>query len=130
MGCTTMVLVFASMVVFGWPTAWMLKFMDIKAPEGGTAEFSRTQQAVEGSSCCQAVSRMLKTVFMAPDAREERESNVRLSRARRSSAANVVDPMDGRVSATGIGPWQHERLTALSQRLSSATGRPSAARTI
>jgi len=129
--CTTFVLVFLSMLGFGWPTAWMLKFMDIKAPEGGAAEFSRTQEVVENSSFCQALSGMLKTVFMAPDAREERESNVRLSRARRSSAVNLVDPVDGRLSATGVGLCGHERSTVLSQRLSTATGqRPSAARTI
>jgi len=129
--CTTMTLVFLSMIGFGWPTSWMLKFMDVKAPEGGVAEFSRTQQAVESNSCCQALSRMLKHVFMAPDAREERESNVRMSRARQSAAPALADPVDGRVSAPAVGTWGHERLTALSQRLSSATGqRPSAARTI
>jgi len=136
--CTTMVLVFLSMVFLGWPTASVLKYLDIKAPENGLSEASRVQQCTESSTFCANLSAMMKSIFMAPDAREERESNVRISRARASAALSA----NGRVSApddnaanqrlscaTGLGA---DRLTAISQRLSAAGGaqRPSAARTI
>lgn len=96
------------------------------------------QSWTENSMCCHNLSAGMKRAFMAPEAREERESNVRLSRARVSAVSAALtgrqsmpdDHEVGRPSAAGIGPWGNERLTAISQRLSAAGQRPSAARTI
>jgi len=137
--CTTMVLVFLSMVCLGWPTTAMLRFLDIKAPEVGLSEGSRMQLCTENSTFFGNLANCMNTFFMAPDARAERESNVKLSRARSSAATSAAAGVardslakeGNRVSLpAGVSPWGQERLTAISQRLSAAGQRPSATRTI
>lgn len=135
--CTVMVMVFLSLLCLGWPTAWVLKKLNIKAPENGLSEASRLQSCLENSACCLSLSSCMQKFFMAPDARDERLSNVKLSRARSSAASRAVHGVEAEPEneerpslATGLGPWGNERLSALSQRLSATGQRPSAARTI
>jgi len=136
--CTTMVVIFLSMVCLGWPTPYVLKALKIKAPEGGLSEASRLQSCTDNSACCMNIKSCLEKIFMVPDARDERLSNNKLSKARSSAAfgatqgAPELEENDRTSQATGLGlgPWGNDRLSELSRRLSAAGHRPSAARTI
>jgi NhaP-type Na+/H+ or K+/H+ antiporter len=128
---TTMVITFASMVVFGWPTAAVLRCLDIRgdvpAIDEETAQIGEVPVETQKTrllgftetSCAVKVSDFLKKVLMTQEAREERASRVseaRLMRTSMSRASAAKGPGQQRVSL-GLG----DRLSA-AERVSNAVG--------
>jgi NhaP-type Na+/H+ or K+/H+ antiporter len=112
---TTMVITFLSMVFLGWPTASLLRCLDLKGdvPAIDEENAENNEQPVETpktrliglteTGCAVKVSDFFKWVLMTQEAREERTSRVSEARLMRTSMSRMS-------AAKGLG---HQRVSPL-----------------
>jgi len=125
---TTMVITFASMVTLGWPTAAVLRCLDVRGDvpaideetaQNGELPVETPKTRLIGlseTSCAVKVSDFLRKLLMTQEAREERASRVSEARLMRTSLSRVS-------AAKGFGQQRASPL-GLGERISAASAIP------